>query len=116
MAVIRYLLSKLLPIYYPKEINSPIWYSLRSFCKGAIEIFGQFCKTEMENALTSEGYNPIIYAAVVKNFEAVNYLSIAGFNINSCDYDGRSLLLHCLMHEQYFLADRLIERGANINL
>jgi ankyrin repeat protein len=70
----------------------------------------------MENALTSEGYNAIIYAAVVKNFEAVNYLSIAGFNINSCDYDGRSLLLHCLMHEQYFLADRLIERGANINL
>jgi ankyrin repeat protein len=51
----------------------------------------------MLEAFTPEGLNVILYAAVCKNFEAVNYLCMHGYNLNVEDSEGKTLLLHLLL-------------------
>jgi len=63
----------------------------------AVEIFADNCKNEMQGAITPEGFTPMLYAAVHKNFWAVNYLSLRGYNSNVEDIEGKTLLVHLLL-------------------
>ena len=78
-------------------------------------MFADVCKNEMKNAITPQGFTVILYAAVYKNFEAVNYLSIRGYNSNVEDKEGKTLLIQVLLQEQFDLAGKLVARGASID-
>ena len=70
---------------------------------------------EVNFFLNLSGQNPLMYAAVVHNWPAVDYLSYAGLLIDIEDTDGMTLLMKVLKEYQFDLAAKLINRGSDIN-
>ena len=64
----------------------------------------------------SQGHNPLTFAASLKNFELVNYLSGRGMLVDVEDREGKTILLRALENYNQGLASRLLARGADINL
>ncbi len=56
-----------------------------------------------------------MYAAVHKMFDLVNYFSVRGLPIDVEDREGKSLLLHTVLAENYEIATKLISRGASVD-
>lgn len=56
-----------------------------------------------------------MHACQHAKFDVVNYLSVRKVDLNIQDSEGRSLLMKCLLAEQYELASKLITRGADID-
>ena len=56
-----------------------------------------------------------MYAAIIGNWETVNYLSIRGILLDVEDKEGKTLLFRAVAGEQYELASKLLRRGANVN-
>ena len=63
-----------------------------------------------------QGHNPLTYAASIKNFELVNYLTGRGMLIDVEDREGKTVLLRALENYNTNLAEKLLARGADINL
>lgn len=74
----------------------------------ALELFCDRNTEELNFICDSKGNNVIIYAAGYGNFDAVNYLSIRGVNLDVEDREGKSLLLKTLLSEKYEVATKLI--------
>ena len=64
----------------------------------------------------SQGHNPLTYAAYLKHFEIVNYLTGRGMLIDVEDNEGKTVLLRALEAYNTGLATKLLHRGADINL
>ena len=69
----------------------------------------------MNNIKDLSGNNVVMYAAVHKMFDLVNYFSVRGLPIDVEDREGKSLLLHTVLAENYELATKLISRGASVD-
>jgi ankyrin repeat protein len=80
-----------------------------------LELFADRNTEEMNHAVNSNGSNVVLYAAEVGNFEAVNYLSVRGVNLNVQDRLGKTLLIKVLASEMFELAGKLTSRGADVN-
>jgi uncharacterized protein len=108
---INYLLSKNVAIFNLGEgriDNSPIFFAIRQENLKAIELICDRNLKVLNDRKDSQGIHH-------RKFEAVNYLSVRGLNLNVCDSEGRSLLLRVLMEEKSDLAKNLIQRGADID-
>jgi uncharacterized protein len=111
---INYLLSKNVAIFNLGEgriDNSPIFFAIRQENLKAIELICDRNLKVLNDRKDSQGNVAILH----RKFEAVNYLSVRGLNLNVCDSEGRSLLLRVLMEEKSDLAKNLIQRGADID-
>ena len=89
------------PVHYPddplKIDNSPVFYAVRMNNQGALEAMADRIGIDQLNFMTnSQGHNPLTYAASLKNFELVNYLTGRGMHIDVEDRDGKTILLRAL--------------------
>ena len=64
----------------------------------------------------SQGHNPLTYAAMLKHFDLVDYLSGRGMLVDVEDREGKTLLIRALESYNQGLASKILARGADINL
>ena len=69
----------------------------------------------MSSYLNSNKQNPIMYAAQLQHWEAVEFLSSRGVFSEASDHQGQTVLLRALAAYQFELATKLIRRGSDIN-
>jgi uncharacterized protein len=70
---------------------------------------------QLNFSVNSKGQNPIMFAASIQNWDAVDFLSAQGMLIDVEDHDGLTLLFKTLVASQFDLAARLISRGSDLN-
>ena len=80
-----------------KVDNSAVFYAVRVHNWNALEAIADRIGIDKLNFMTnSQGHNPLTYAAAVKNFELVNYLSGRGMLVDVEDREGKTILLRAL--------------------
>ena len=109
------------PVHFvddPQKVdNSAVFYAIRMNNQGALEAISDRIGIEQLNFMTnSQGHNPLTYAASLKNFELVNYLTGRGMHIDVEDREGKTVLLRALESYNQGLAEKLLARGADIDL
>ena len=114
-----YLLNLNVPIWYEEAEfveNSPVFVAIKMNRSQVIELFcDKINQEEFCEYIDSKGHNPMVYAAAIRNFEAVNYFSIRGFSLDTEDRVGYSILTIVLIAGNFELASKLLKRGADIN-
>jgi ankyrin repeat protein len=107
------------PIYneHPKHRdNSPVFIALKQKSLTVLETMTD--RIDIQNLnffLNTKGQNPIIFAADLQNWEAVDFLSSKGVLIDVEDNDGTTLIMKVLTSERFDLATKLLNRGSDIN-
>ena len=96
--------------------NSPIFFAVRSNNREAVEIMADRGIDKLNFMLNSLGHNPLTYAASLKYFDLVNYLTGRGMFVDVEDHEGKTVLLRALENYNQALAEKLLARGADINL
>ena len=76
--------------------NSAVFYAIRSDNKDALEIIADQGIDKLNFMTNSQGHNPLTYAASLKMFELVNYLTGRGMLIDVEDHEGKTVLLRAL--------------------
>lgn len=95
----QYLVNLQVPIYYSEHQysdNSPIFYAVRTNNKEACEIMADFGVDKLNFMTNSQGHNPLTYAASLKHFDLVDYLSGRGMLVDVEDREGKTVLLRTL--------------------
>lgn len=88
-----------MPVYDPEPLrvdNSAIFYSIRANNMEALEIIADQGIEKLNFMTNTQGHNPLTYAASVKHFEMVNYLTGRGMYIDVEDKEGKTVLLRTL--------------------
>lgn len=115
----QYLVNLQVPIHYSEpqyQDSSPIFYAVRMNYREAMEIMADRGIDQLNFMTMSQGHNPLTYAASLKHFDAVDYLTGRGMLIDVEDRDGKTILLRALENHNLSLAEKLLARGADINL
>lgn len=82
----------------------------------ALEIMADRGIDQLNFMTNSQGHNPLTYAAMLKNFDLVNYLTGRGMFIDVEDREGKTVFLRALENYNQGLAEKLLARGADIDL
>lgn len=117
--LVQYLVNLQVPIFTPEPLrvdNSPIFYAVRTNFMEAVEIMADQGVDKLNFMQNSQGHNPMTYAASLKHFEMVNYLTGRGMLVDVEDNDGKTVLLRALEAYDQGLAAKLLHRGADINI
>ena len=118
--LVQYLANLQVAIHFPDQLkmdNSPVFYAVRMNNQDALEIMADQTGIDKLNFMTNAaGHNPLTYAASLKMFDLVNYLTGRGMLIDVEDREGKTILLRALESYNTSLAERLLARGADINL
>lgn len=107
-------------MHYPgdpmKVDNSAVFYAVRTNSQDALEIMADRGVDNLNFMTNTQGHNPLTYAASLKNFDLVNYLTSRGMLIDVEDKEGKTILLRALENYNQTLAEKLLARGADIDL
>lgn len=71
-----------------------------------------YSQLEVKN---SEGHTPILFAAINKYRDIVEYLSLRTKNLDAEDANSVTILMHFLLAGDFETANKLIVRGAKID-
>jgi len=69
----------------------------------------------MNNYLNSNQQSPLMYAAWLRHWEAVEFLTSRGVLTDASDHEGLTVLMRVLAAYKFELATKLINRGSDIN-
>ena len=95
----QYLVNMQVPIHYSEpqyQDSSPVFYAVRMNYREALEIMADRGIDQLNFMTMSQGHNPLTYAASLKHFDLVDYLTGRGMLIDVEDRDGKTILVRAL--------------------
>ena len=70
---------------------------------------------DLDNVRNTQGQSPITFAAFCQMDNIVNYLSLRAKNLDDEDPEGLTVFARYVLNENFDMATRLLQRGANVN-